>query len=136
MKIDFETSCTTILNVGLSLLGEKKEESNHCRVLILVDNSSEEQILWLQRELELRSAEQGLRSRRVIYSILYLVRQFQFKSVVHGMEPNGHQDEPFDLPQEPTEQEIRLFKLLLKRALIIQKDCSTLLNHCLDAIWF
>ena len=111
------------MNVGLCLLGEKKEETNQCRVLILVDNTSDEHILWLQRELELKSAEQGLRSRRGLYSILYLVRQLELRSVKLDGELDGHQEEPFfDLPQEPKEHEIRFLNLL--NELLLVKQCG------------
>jgi hypothetical protein len=79
-------------------------------MVIMVDNSSDDDILWLRRKLESKAYESGLKKRRVLFSILYLVRQFD----EHGSAESPAyasrsqlDDSPFYLSQKPNETEIR-----------------------------
>ena len=59
--------------IAFYLLGEKQDDGKQCKILILLDNSSDEKALRLKRELEVKSVEGSLKSRRALFSIIYLV---------------------------------------------------------------
>jgi hypothetical protein len=92
----------------LYLLDEHKDDGKQTRVVIMINNGSDERVLMLKRELEAKSAEEGLKNRRGLFSILYLVRQPELFPKSQAMESGIILDEPpFSIAQEPNEKEIR-----------------------------
>jgi hypothetical protein len=88
------------------LLDEKRDEGSQCKILVLLDNSSDEKALRLKKELETKSGQEGLKNRKALFSILYLVRQADLQTQDVGL--GVVLEEPsFTLAQEPSEAEIR-----------------------------
>jgi hypothetical protein len=93
--------------LGLYLLDNKTDDGKQSRVVVLIDNASDERIFRLKRELEAKSAEEGLKKRIGLFSILYLVRQFELYPKRQDSESGVMLDSPpFSIAQEPNENEI------------------------------
>jgi hypothetical protein len=97
-----------LIYLAFYLLDEKQDEGTQARIVVLLDNSSDEKALRLKRELEIKSAEAGLKHRKALFSILYLVRQFDLSQANQDVGLGVVLEEPsFTLAQEPSQIEVK-----------------------------
>ncbi len=63
----------------------KEDNMRQCRIVIFLDNSSDEKALALKKEIEKLSKSNKLIFRKALFTILYLVRNYDIRLTSPGL---------------------------------------------------
>ena len=63
---------------------DNQKPAKQCRIIILLDNSSDEKALMLKRELDKKAKQNKLGLSKALFTIFYLFRHFDLKCSSQG----------------------------------------------------